>query len=76
MVRIDARDEISSVIKKLALVQKAILNDGRDHVGWCEGAHEVLSECIDLLGEILGRDHPISDLEAILEVEDIDRVLG
>jgi hypothetical protein len=48
LVRIDARDEISSVIKKLALVQKAIPNDGRDPVGWCEGAHEVLTECIDL----------------------------
>ena len=50
MASIDERDEISSVIKKLALVQKAMLNGGGDHAAWCEGAHDVLIECMDKLG--------------------------
>ena len=72
MAKIDERDEISSVIKKLALVQKAILNGSGDHAAWCEGAHDVLIECTDKLGEILSRDHSISDLEEILKAEDIN----
>ena len=74
MASIDERDEISSVIKKLALVQRAILNGGGDHAAWCEGAHDVLIECMDKLGEISTRDHSISDLEEILKAEDINRV--